>query len=88
MCEQTARGRRPHYPMPPFVEQALTERRLLDAYYNRPPYQQNDYVGWITRAKQSATRQRRLEQMLEELATGDAYMNMPYRGGRDPAGTG
>ena len=80
------RGRRPRHPMPPFVEQALTERGVLDAYRNRPPYQQNDYIGWITRAKQTATRQRRLEQMLEELAAGDAYMSMPYHGGRGATG--
>jgi uncharacterized protein YdeI (YjbR/CyaY-like superfamily) len=64
--------------MPPFVESALTQRALMEAYRRRPSYQQNDYIGWITRARQPATRQRRLEQMLDELAAGDAYMRMPY----------
>jgi uncharacterized protein YdeI (YjbR/CyaY-like superfamily) len=77
MSEQQ-RSTRPRYPMPPFVEAALTQRALMEAYRSRPPYQQNDYIGWLTRARQPATRQRRLEQMLDELSAGDAYMRMPY----------
>jgi hypothetical protein len=42
---------RPIHPMPDFVLQALTERGLMTAYRERPPYQQNDYIGWINRAK-------------------------------------
>jgi len=74
--------------MPTFVLQALKERKLLDAYWDRPAYQQNDYVGWISRAKLRATRENRLAQMLDELARGDVYMNMPYaaRGTRGPKG--
>ena len=71
--------KRPRYPMPPFVLEALLERGLMSAYEARPPYQQNDYIGWITRAKQATTVQKRLDQMLEELARGDRYMKMPYR---------
>jgi hypothetical protein len=48
----------------------------------RPPYQQNDYVGWITRAKRPETQEKRLAQMLDELATGERYMNMPYQAKR------
>ncbi len=66
------------YPMPDFILDALIERRLMDAYRARPHYQQNDYIGWIIRAKQEATRQKRLTQMLDELAHGDAYMKMTY----------
>jgi uncharacterized protein YdeI (YjbR/CyaY-like superfamily) len=50
----------------------------MDAYNARPPYQRNDYIGWLTRAKLEATRQKRLEQMLDELAAGDSYMGMNY----------
>ena len=74
--------RRPRYPMPAFMREALTTAGLMDAYKTRPPYQQNDYIGWITRAKRPETRQRRLAQMLEELAAGDRYMKMPYRAKR------
>jgi hypothetical protein len=64
--------------MPAFVLEALKERKLLGAYRSRPAYQQNDYLGWIARAKLPATRQHRLAQMLDELARGDVYMNMRY----------
>lgn len=70
---------RPIHPMPDFVRQSLQEDGLWEAYRARPPYQQNDYIGWINRAKRPATKQRRLEQMLDELRRGDVYMKMPYR---------
>jgi len=65
--------------MPGFVREALIEAGLMEAYRQRPPYQRNDYVGWITRAKREETQQRRLAQMLEELERGDRYMKMSYR---------
>ncbi len=71
--------KRPRYDMPPDVERALAERGLADAYGARPDYQQNDYLGWITRAKRDDTYRKRLEQMLDELEAGDAYMGMEYR---------
>ncbi len=37
--------------MPDFVSKALSDRGLTEAYNNRPPYQRNDYLGWILRAK-------------------------------------
>jgi len=74
-----SRLQRPPQPMPAFVKRALTERALMEAYRSRPPYQRNDYLGWINRAKQDTTKQKRLAQMLEELATGDRYMNMKWR---------
>ena len=77
---------RPLHPMPAFVLEALTERGLYDAYQQRPPYQQNDYIGWINRAKRTETKQRRLEQMLYELARGDLYMKMNYHPRRKGAG--
>ena len=73
------RPRRPRYEMPEFIHQALIGHRLTEAYRVRPPYQQNDYVGWIIRAKREETREKRLDQMLDELRRGDHYMNMPYR---------
>lgn len=80
---------RPRHPMPPFVREALEGAGLMAAYRARPAYQQNDYLGWISRAKREATRQKRLLQMLEELERGDRYMKMEYRGGRPgPSGEG
>ncbi len=82
MSEAPSRLKRPLHPMPAFVRKALEARKLLAAYKARPPYQRNDYVGWITRAKLPATQQKRLEQMLDELAKGNVYMKMAYRAKR------
>jgi len=65
--------------MPASVRRALSERGLLRAYRARPAYQQNDYLGWIARAKREVTQQKRLEQMLDELERGDVYMKMAWR---------
>ena len=73
-----SRLKRPQYEMPDFVRDALIELDLMDAYRQRPPYQQNDYIGWITRAKRTETQQKRLAQMLRELEDGDKYMKMAY----------
>jgi uncharacterized protein YdeI (YjbR/CyaY-like superfamily) len=70
--------KRKRYPMPNFIKEALEQRDLMASYLKRPDYQQNDYIGWITRAKQDATKTKRLNQMLGELKHGDKYMNMPY----------
>lgn len=78
MKKDWSKVKREKYPMPDFVLEALEKSKQYDAYRERPPYQQNDYIGWITRAKLEATRQKRLEQMLDELARGDVYMKMKY----------
>ncbi|RYE08837.1 MAG: hypothetical protein EOP22_11935 [Hyphomicrobiales bacterium] len=66
--------------MPDDMRDALTKQGLMRAYRDRPPYQQNDYVGWITRAKLPATRDKRLQQMLDELKAGGVYMHMKWNG--------
>jgi uncharacterized protein YdeI (YjbR/CyaY-like superfamily) len=70
--------RRPRYPIPSFVQKALNENRLTQAYHSRPAYQQNDYIGWITRAKHIETQEKRLNEMLSDLKAGNIYMGMPY----------
>ena len=72
---------RPRYPMPEFIRVALEARGLTAAYQARPPYQRNDYIGWITRAKRPGTQEKRLNQMLEELELGDVYMKMEWNPG-------
>ncbi len=70
---------RPVHPMPDFVREALVRSGLFEAYQARPPYQQNDYIGWINRAKRPETKQKRLDQMLYELKRGNLYMKMDYK---------
>jgi uncharacterized protein YdeI (YjbR/CyaY-like superfamily) len=67
-------------PMPDLIRDTLAERGLMKAYEARPDYQKNDYLGWIARAKRPDTRQKRLDQMLDELQRGGVYMNMVWRG--------
>ncbi len=64
--------------MPGFVTKALKERGLMTAYRERPAYQRNDYVGWIVRAKRQETKEKRLQQMLNELEAGGLYMKMKH----------
>ena len=70
--------KRPRYPMSETVREALIDHDLMSAYESRPPYQQNDYIGWINRAKRAETKAKRLQQMLDELERGDVYMKMQY----------
>jgi len=70
--------RRPRHAMPEFIQHALEEHNLVEKYNARPPYQRNDYIGWITRGKQEATQQKRLDQMIKELKGGTHYMNMKW----------
>ena len=76
--------KRARYAMPADVERALERRTLIAAYRQRPSYQQNDYIGWILRARRDDTRQKRLAQMLDELAEGGVYMGMSHRPSRRP----
>jgi uncharacterized protein YdeI (YjbR/CyaY-like superfamily) len=68
-------------PMPEDIARLLSERGLRQAYDARPPYQRNDYLGWIGRAAQAWTRQKRIDQMLAELEAGDVYMKMAWHQG-------
>jgi len=65
--------------MPEYVREALESRGLMEAYRARPPYQQNDYIGWITRAKRPETQEKRLNQMLDELEKRGVYMKMVWK---------
>ena len=71
-------ARRPIQPMPDDVLALLEQRGLLERYNERPPYQRNDYLGWIGRAVRRETRQKRISQMLDELDAGGVYMGMEH----------
>lgn len=69
---------RERHEVPAWVQVAIDGAGLAEAYAARPPYQRNDYVGWIVRPKQEKTRRAHLDQMLDELRRGDVYMKMPW----------
>lgn len=78
MLKKTSGLKRPKNLMPGFIKQALEERGLMGEYGKRPAYQQNDYIGWIDRAKLQTTKEKRLHQMLDELEVGGVYMKMSH----------
>lgn len=65
--------------MPADVEQALRARALMDAYQALPLHKRNDYVGRITSARRPEIRERRLRQMLDELARGGVTARMGHK---------
>jgi len=64
--------------MPDDVAAALESAGVRGDYDARPHYQRNDYIGWITQAKEIATRNKRIAKMIDELRTGGVYMGMPH----------
>jgi uncharacterized protein YdeI (YjbR/CyaY-like superfamily) len=74
------RALRPREDMPDFVREALEQRGLRERYDARPPYQRNDYLLWINKAKREETKRKHLEQMLNELEAGSVYMGMRWNG--------
>jgi hypothetical protein len=65
-------------PMPGNVRGALAKRNLMDAYRDRPQYQQDDYLKWIAQAFGPQAKQQRLDQMLDELEKGNVFKGEPY----------
>lgn len=78
MSTDYSRLKRSRNEMPEFIRTALENRGLMNDFFQRPAYQQNDYLGWITRAKRQETRMKRLDQMLDELEKGGIYMKMKH----------
>ena len=64
--------------MPGFVRSALAARSLTDAYQARPKYQQTEYLTWIHAAKLNDEKRKRMNQMLDELAAGNAFQGKPW----------
>lgn len=67
-------------PVPADLRKALTANKVVQQYFDAfSPSTRNDYIEWITEAKQAATRARRLATTLEWVAEGKhrnwQYMN-------------
>jgi len=57
--------------MPPELEAALTKNRLGAAVFDTMTYsQKKEYVGWISTAKQAATKANRVTKAVDMLAVG------------------
>ena len=72
-------AKRTRWEMPEDIRDLLIQNQLVETYQARPPYQRNDYIGWINRAKKDETRHKRINQMIAELKQGDVYMKMQWK---------
>jgi hypothetical protein len=50
----------------------------MDAYLARPDYQKGDYLKWIALAVGPTAKQKRLDQMLDELEKGNLFKGEPW----------
>ena len=66
------------HPMPANVRAALEKRILMEAYLARPEYQKSDYLKWISLAAGPTAKQKRLDQMLDELDKGTLFKGEPW----------
>lgn len=73
-------------PMPGNVRTALDKRTLMDAYLARPDYQKAEYLKWIAVAAGPAAKQKRIDQMLDELEKGNLFKGEPWTPPQKPAG--
>jgi hypothetical protein len=64
--------------LPGKVRAALAKRNLMDAYLARPEYQRDDYLKWIALAAGPIEKQKRLDQMLDEVEKGNVFKGEPY----------
>lgn len=73
-------------PMPGNVRTALAKRELTEAFVARPDYQQSEYLKWIALAAGPAAKQKRLDQMLEELEKGNLFKGEAWTPPQKPTG--
>ena len=59
---------------------------MASDYESRSAYQQNDYIGWKERAKRQETKEKRLQQMGDELKAGGVNMKMKHPASRKNKG--
>jgi uncharacterized protein YdeI (YjbR/CyaY-like superfamily) len=65
-------------PMPGHVRAALQKRKLMEAFDARPAYQRDEYLKWMSSAAGPAAKQKRLDQMLDELENGGVFKGEPW----------
>ena len=69
---------RPRSPTPDFFRDAINARGLMMPMVRVRPTSKMNYIGWIQRAKLESTRQKHLNQMLDELKKGNVYMKVKW----------
>jgi uncharacterized protein YdeI (YjbR/CyaY-like superfamily) len=66
--EGAPRPKRPELALPDWLKTGLMESPLAWQNFNRlPPSHRRNYIGWISEAKQEATRQKRIREVIVRL---------------------
>src|SRR4051812_43556158 len=65
-------------PMPGQVKGALAKRNLLDTYIARPQYQKDDYLKWVAAAAGPTEKQKRIDQLVDEIEKGNVFKGEPW----------
>ena len=86
MAQDFTKLKRDKYQMPEYIKQALEKNGVASDYESHPAYQQNDYIGWIEREKRQETKEKRHQQMVDELKAGGVYMKMKHPASRKNKG--
>ena len=70
---------RPHLPLPADVRHALVGHGVLGAFKERSPYQQDDHIARVNRARVVESRVARVMELVAELQHGDPFMRTAWR---------
>jgi len=76
MVPPAPKVKRAQWPIPDFFKQALSRkqnRAAADFFHKLKPTYQREYLVWLSMAKQSETRARRLAETLAALAAGKKW---------------
>jgi hypothetical protein len=72
-------------PMPGNERGALANRKHTDTNDDRPHEKQQEYLKWIAAAAGPTEKQKRLDQMLEEIEKGGVFKGEPWTPPAKPA---
>ena len=70
--------RRAHLPLPPSIRDMMHTQGVWDAWESRPAYHRDAYISWITDADHPSATAQRVDTMVSELRSGDAFMGEPW----------
>jgi uncharacterized protein YdeI (YjbR/CyaY-like superfamily) len=58
------------HELPDFIKNTILEKNIHETWESLTPIQRNEYICWVTMAKQEATKEKRLRIMVENLSGG------------------
>lgn len=58
------------HELPDFIKKEILAKKIHETWESLTPIQRNEYICWVTMAKQDATKEKRLRIMIENLSDG------------------